>query len=279
NAINPARLQSLNIDLNNPADRQLLTSRIDSPLAQQRGFTAPYPGFPPSATVAQSLRPFPQFNDRLGVRWAPLGNNWYDSLQVKLTKRYSRGLEVSAAYPFQKELVLGSGGNPGLAGPSVNNVFNRNAQKSLAATSQPHIFVTGITYTTPRLGSNRLLGQVLGNWTIGGVLRYASGALIGAPNSNNNLNSLLFQRTRMNTVAGKPWLLKNPNCGCIDPRQALVLNPDAWADAPAGQFATSSGFYNDYRWQHQVSENMNFGRRFPVREKMAFEVRAEFFNI
>ncbi len=280
NAINPARLQAAGLDLNNQADRSLLTTRlIDLTPAQAQRFPAPYQGFPLTATVAQSLRPFPQFNDALAVRWAPLGNNWYDSLQVTLTKRYSRGLEMTAAYTFQKELVLGSGGNPGLAGPGVNNVFNRDAQKSLASTSTPHIFVTGFTYNTPRWGPNKFVKNVLGDWTIGATLRYASGQLIAAPGSNNNLSPLLFQSTRMNRVSGQPLFLKEPNCKCIDPRQNLVLNPAAWVDAPAGQFGTGAGFYNDYRWQRQISENMSLGRRFSIKEKVKFNIRAEFFNL
>jgi hypothetical protein len=83
----------------------------------------------------------------------------------------------------------------------------------------------------------------------------------------------------MNRVSGQPLFLKNPNCGCIDPRQDLVLNPAAWTDVPAGQFSSAPGFHNDYRWQRQTSENLNFGRRFPIKEKVTFEVRAEFFNI
>jgi hypothetical protein len=280
NAIDPARLQALGLDLNNPADRALLTTRLNALTpAQAQRFPAPYPGFPLTATVAQSLRPFPQFADGLAVRWAPLGNNWYDSLQVTLTKRYSRGLELTAAYTWQKELVLGSGGNPGLPGAGTNNVFNRDAQKSLASTSQPHIFVTGFTYLTPRRGPNKFVRNVLGDWTIGSTLRYASGQLIGAPGSNNNLGSLIFQGTRMNRVPGQPLFLKDPNCGCIDPRQNLVLNPAAWTDAPPGQFGQSAGFYNDYRWRRQVSENMSLGRRFTIKEKVKFDIRAEFFNI
>jgi Carboxypeptidase regulatory-like domain/TonB dependent receptor-like, beta-barrel len=280
NAIDPARLQALGLDLNNPADRALLTTRlIDLTPAQAQRFPAPYSGFPRTATVAQSLRPFPQFADGLAVRWAPLGNNWYDSLQVTLTKRYSRGLELTAAYTWQKELVLGSGGNPGLPGPGTNNVFNRDAQKSLASTSTPHIFVTGFTYLTPRWGQNKLVRNVLGNWTVGAVLRYASGQLIGAPGARNNLGTLIFQGTRMNRVPGQPLFLKDPNCGCIDPRQDLVLNPAAWTDAPLGQFGAGAGFYSDYRWQRQVSENMSLGRRFTIKEKLKFDIRAEFFNI
>ena len=282
NAINPARLLALGLDLNNPTDRALLGTPLKdlSPAAAQR-FPAPYPSFPLTATVMQSLRPFPQFNDRLAVRWAPLGNNWYDSLQVKLTKRYSNGLDLTAAYTWQKELVLGSGGNPGLPGPGVNNPFERDVQKSLASTSQPHVFVTGFSYATPRAGSNRLLKHALGDWVIGGYLRYASGLLIPVPTSNNNLASLLGQgvSTRQNRVPGQPLFLKDPNCGCIDPTRDLVLNPNAWTDAPAGQFGFSPGFYNDYRWQRDLSENLSLGRRFPIKEKMAFEIRAEFFNI
>jgi hypothetical protein len=37
--------------------------------------------------------------------------------------------------------------------------------------------------------------------------------------------------------------------------------------------------YNDYRWRHQVSENMNVGRTFQLRERLALSVRAEFFNV
>jgi len=279
NAIDPARLQALGINLNSAADRALLTSRIDSPQAAARGITAPYAGFPGSATVAQALRPFPQFADGLAVRWAPLGNNWYDSLQVTLNKRYSHGLDLTSSFTWQKELVLGSGGNPGLPGPPTNNVFNRKAQKSLASTSQPFIFVAGVNYTTPKWGPNRFVRAVLGDWTIGGIVRYASGTLIPVPTSNNNLGALIFQNTRRDRVDGQPLFLEDPNCGCIDPRQNLTLNPAAWVDAPAGQFGSSAGFYNDYRWQRQVSENLNFGRRFPIKERMYFELRAEFFNI
>jgi hypothetical protein len=79
-------------------------------------------------------------------------------------------------------------------------------------------------------------------------------------------------------VAGQSLFTKDPNCGCIDPNKDLVLNPAAWADAPAGQWGYSSAYYNDYRWQRQASENLNMGRRFQVREKMYLEIRAEFFN-
>jgi hypothetical protein len=283
NAISEERLRSFGLDLNNPNDRTLLTSRIDSAVAAQRGFNRlPYAGFPTSATVAQSLRPFPQFSSSLNPRWAPLGSSWYDSLQMKLTQRYSRGLDYSVAFTWQKELALGTGnpsaGGNGL-GATVNDVFNRQNQKSLASSSQPFILVIGFNYQTPKFTSNKVVSAITRDWLFGGVLRYASGALIGSPASQSNLNSLVFQNTRMNRVPGEPLFLQDPNCHCIDPNKEFVLNPKAWVEPPAGQFGTSAGYYNDYRWQRQASESASIGRMFQIRERLRFQVRGEFFNI
>jgi hypothetical protein len=277
NATELTRLQQLGLDLANPADRALLLSRIDSPLAASRGFTAPYAGYPGSATVAQTLRPFPQFNDGLAARWAPLGNTWYDALHLNLTKRQWHGLDLTAAFTWQKELALGSGGNPSAGGGPTNNVFNREAQKSLAANSQPFIFVSSFNYLTPRHES-AWARALLSDWMIAGLFRYASGTLLPVPGAQNGLFPLVFQNTRMNRVAGQPLFIEDPNCHCIDPRKDFVLNPAAWADPAAGQFGTSAAFYDDYRWQRQVTENMSIGRRFPM-GRTFLEVRAEFFNI
>ena len=73
--------------------------------------------------------------------------------------------------------------------------------------------------------------------------------------------------------------VQDPNCHCIDPRKDFVLNPAAWSDPAPGQFGTSKAFYDDYRWQTQVTENMSVGRRFSLKGRSFFEVRAEFFNI
>lgn len=193
NAISPQTLQARGLDIRNAADRTLLTSRIDSPLAVSRGFRPPYATFPGSATVAQTLRPFPMYNDGLALRWAPLGNNWYDSLQVQFTKRASHGLDLTAAFTWQKELALGTGGNPGAGGGGINNVFNRPNQKSLTASSQPFVFVTGFNYRTPKASQNKLVRQLTGDWVIGGLLRYSSGSLIAVAASRNNLASLIFR--------------------------------------------------------------------------------------
>jgi hypothetical protein len=82
-------------------------------------------------------------------------------------------------------------------------------------------------------------------------------------------------------VPGVPLYLTNVDCRCIDPNNInqRVLNPAAWQDVAPGAISPGSGYYNDYRGPHQVSENMNLGRTFQFRERMSLNVRAEFFNV
>jgi hypothetical protein len=109
NRLTPEILAANHLDISKKADRDLLLAPLNSQLAISRGFgTPPYPEFSTSLPVNQALRPYPQFTG-INVLWSPLGNTWYDSLQVKVTKRYSHGLDLSAAYSWQKELTLGSG--------------------------------------------------------------------------------------------------------------------------------------------------------------------------
>ncbi len=69
-----------------------------------RGITGfPYADFPTNQTVRQSLFPFPQYNSN-GLAGAPLGNTWYDSLQVNVTQRFSHGLSFNLNYNYSKNL-------------------------------------------------------------------------------------------------------------------------------------------------------------------------------
>jgi hypothetical protein len=275
NVISPAELTALGLNLTNAATRTLLTSQICSTAAVNAGFKLPYAGFPCTASVAQSLRPFPEYNDPLAEWFDPLGNSWYDALQAKFTKRFSHGLDVTSNFSWQKEQCLGSNGCAG-----INNIFDRSENKALTPTSTPFISVTAFTYMLPKVTSNKYVRAVVGGWTVGGILRYASGALIGVPSSRTNMSTYTFNtNTRFDPVPGVNPFLENPNCGCINPNSnTQILNPAAWVDTPTGTWGEGAPYYNNYRWQHQASENMNIGRVFQIREKMSLSIRAEFFN-
>jgi len=287
NAISPARLQSFGIDINNPADLALLTSRMDNAAVVARGFKIPYAGFPASQLLGQALRPFPQFT-MIPVYWDPLGKSWYDSLQVKATKRLSHGLSFLSTFTWQKALDTGSEigePNPGTTGGAVvNDVFNRNINKYISIYDQPLQLNISANYNTPRLHINKVLSWVARDWTYGVFLQYASGRPLQVPNANSNLNSILFEGTSFaNRVPGQPLFTQDLNCHCYDPNSTFVLNPRAWADPPPGQFGSSAAYYNDYRAQRRPTENMNLGRNFVIgnadHPRATLNIRMELSNV
>ena len=297
NDLTPQILGTHGLSLSNPSDLQLLASPINSPQAAAAGFsTPPYAGFPSSATVAQSLRPFPQFGSIANMHWAPLGDTWYDSLQAKATKRFSHGFDFSSSFTWAKQETIGAEESIAQGGPvftATNDVFNRQQNKYLSGFDQPLLFVFAGNYTTPKLtGSgvlrNKALSWIARDWQIGAVLRYASGLPILSPEATNGLSQILFRATGatgccggtfMDRVPGQPLFTQNLNCHCFDPNKTFVLNPAAWAQPPAGQFGTAAAYYNDYRYQRRPVENMSLGRVFQIKERANLQVRAEFTNI
>ena len=283
NAIPFSTLTAVGLDPNNASDMGLLTQALTSPAVVARGLNRlPYAGFPASQSLGQALRPFPQFTT-INVFWDPLGDTWYEALQVKATKRFSHGLSFVSTFSGQKTLVSGSEigePNPGTAGNAVfNDVFNRKNNKYLSSYDQPFLFNISVTYVTPKINTNKVVSWLARDWTYGAFLQYSSGFPIVAPTANNNLNNAVFQSTFANRVAGQPLFLADLNCHCYDPNKTFALNPAAWVNPPAGQFGASAAYYSDYRTQRRPGENMNFGRTWRIKEKTTLNIRFELTNV
>ncbi len=282
NAIQDYRLSAVGLSLNNPANVALLTQPLSSPAVIAAGLGGtPYPGFPLGQTLAQALRPIPQFTN-INTMFYPMGDTWYQSLQAKLTKRVSRGLSANSTFTWSKTLTIGTerDPNPGSTGNAVyNDVFNREQNKYLSLYNQPFQFTVSLTYVTPRLNTNKVLSWVARDWTYGAFLAYRSGLPVEAPLANNNLSLDVFEPTFANRVPGVPLYTHNINCHCFDPNATFVLNPAAWVNPPAGQFGTSAAYYDDYTKQRRPAENMNIGRTFRITERAAINVRFELDNV
>jgi hypothetical protein len=303
NALTPEGLKSqYGIDVTNRADTQLLNTPINSPavLARFPYLANPnnvYPGFPATQPLKQALRPYPQWNGIPPFLGPPSGDTWYDSLQVKLTKRFSHGLSAQVAYTFQKELTNGTNSNTSYVTPSaplINDVFNPAVNKQISGFSTPNLLIFSYSYTTPKINANgsamKAVSWALRDWVYSGVLRYQSGQILpSAPSANNLLDNLARGPsnnpaiwgggyTFMNRVPGQPLFSVDPNSH-FDPTKQLVLNPAAWTEPPYGTFGQSAPYFNDFRWQRQPAESMGFGRMFRIKERMSIQVRAEFQNI
>ena len=304
NGISSQQLQSrYGLNVQNPTDAALLTTPISSPnvisrFPQLANPNSVYPGFPGSEPLIAALVSEPQWYGGIPpFIGPPLGRTWYDSLQVKVTKRLSYGLNVQAAYTYQKELTNGVNSNTSYLTPNaplINDVFNPAVNKQISGFDIPQALVIAFGYSTPKISATssgmKVVSWIARDWSISGLLRYQSGVLIRTPPSNNNLltdlgigpanNPALWGggTTFYNRVPGQPLFLVNPNSH-FDPTTQLALNPAAWTDAPQGTYGVSAPYYNDFRWQRQPAESLGFGRIFRIKEGASLQIRAEFQNI
>ena len=297
-----------NMAFTNPNDYQLLNDQISNPavLARFPGLSNPnnvYPGFPATSTLAQALRPYPQWYGVPTFLGPPDGDTWYDSLQVKVTKRFSHGLTAQGAYTWSKAENNGASSNSSYLvpyDPVLNDPFNKNDFKQLSGFDRPQAMVISFSYTTPKIRNN-FLGDNAGgkavnwlarDWTVGAVLRYQSGQLLQSPASNitlwntmgvggtplNGVSNFGGSEPLENVVAGQSCLAVNPNSH-FDPTTTLVLNPNAWSNQTTETFGTAAPYYSSCRWQRQPAESISLGRIFRVKEKYQLQIQAQFFNV
>jgi len=280
NTPNPATYARYGIDPTTAAGQATLTSTMGSALGKASGVPLPYPTFPTTATVFQALRPYPQVNGTVSVNGAPLGDSWYNSLQAKVSKRFSHGLSVTSAFTWSKTEANPAGAFNATSG-TINNIFNRANQKGITANDIPFLFNTGFSYEVPKAKwiGNKYLRNAASGWVFGGLLLYSSGIPIAVPTSSNNQAGWYGYNTTENRVPGQPLFLTDLNCHCINPTGQFVLNPAAWVNPAPGQFGSSAPYFSDYRSQRRPMESINIGRTFRIRERTSLEIRAEFFNV
>src|SRR4030095_32795 len=82
----------------------LLQRPITDPAVVAAGFKKPYASFPDTQTLAQALRPYPQYF-AMSDRNAGVGRSWYDSLQAKIERRFG-SWQLMGAYVWSKSLGL-----------------------------------------------------------------------------------------------------------------------------------------------------------------------------
>ena len=196
NALNPKYYSlgnALSDDPTSTAGRAALASvgvtSLPSWFEPLYGSTGPTGGS--NNTVAQVLRPFPQYLDIGGSNngmcscLENLGISTYNAFQAKLERRFRNGLNLLASYTFSKTLTNADSAIPVFSGFQSNefaaqNPFNPQSQKALSFQDTPHVLVLSYLYELPagpgkKFMNHGVASKVLGGWQIGGVQRYQSG--------------------------------------------------------------------------------------------------------
>jgi len=287
-------LKAHNFDptLTNTTDNSVLLQQFSTLTPEQMAhynLTLPYTGF--RGTVSQSLRPYPHAGS-INIRWAPLGNTWYDALQIKFTKRYSHGLSATVSYSYQKELVVGTDTqNPAFMVPApVIKLDDLRFNKTISGLSIPHRIVIAANYLTPKANVYEPLSWLMRDWQLGAYLVYRSGYVIMVPTAQNTPNPAQLlsltgsavhatgKAAYAERVPGVPLYTEDINSHW-DPFKTFILNEDAWRHPPAGQFGYGVPYYNDYRYRRVATENMSLARIFRMKEYASLELRVEMQNL
>src|SRR5512133_767348 len=102
----------------------------------------------------------------------------FNSLQMKVEKRLSAGLNLLGSYMWSKTISDGRGesGAGGVSNSLPQNALDLRAERSLADEHRAHRFVVSYNYDLPfgrgkALGAawNRFTDAVLGGWSFGGI--------------------------------------------------------------------------------------------------------------
>jgi len=283
NQLPPSVLMSkYGLDVTKPADLALLTQPISSAAVVARGFKKPYATFSSGNTLAQALRPFPQFSN-VNSAYAHDGNTWYDALQIKVTKRLGYGLSGGLGYSWSKDLgTVSSTGTYTQAIPIQDPTLEPKSQKSYLAIDEPQMLNFYFNYEVPRtsFAQSGWKAAVFAGWTLDGIFHYQSGFPIQTPGSTSNLTSVTFANgVWLNRVPGQKLFLHSLNEHNVDPKTTFFLNPNAWAEPAPGTYATSKPYYGDFRGPRYPSEQLGIGKAITMENGLRFSVRADFFNV
>ena len=228
----------------------------------------------------QLLLPFPQFQT-VSYGQESVGRIWYDSFQLSVEKRYSRGLTILGAYTWSKTIEALSFLNPQDPAPF----------KNIGAQDRPHRLVISAVYELPfgrghaLLGNaNRLVELAVGGWQLNLVETIQSGVplslnsgyrLVGDPRIGVTKSRLNYFNTCTQFANGT---IAQPNGGRTAVNQPCS-NP-VWVqiNGAANELA-SSGFQTGYiRNPNAPIGNLSASKRFKFTDSLNAQFRFETFN-
>jgi len=143
----------------------------------------------------QLLRPFPHYCS-VQDQAAPVGDSYYDALQMTYTHRFHAGFSVLASYTFSKFIddVEGNNGWANSGPTSIRNYYNLAAEKSVDGADIPHSLVISYIYELP-VGKGKTIGShlstpvdaVVGGWQVSGISTFKQGFPLSIAPANNTL--------------------------------------------------------------------------------------------
>ena len=244
---------------------------LNDPVSQYPQYI-PYAGFDTTNTVSQALRRFPQY---LGVEeeYPYNQNSNYNSLQVTVTRHFSKDLGFLAGYTWSK--AIGYVDQNGVAAyyATVQDYYHRGLERSVTQFNIPQSFKLTWVYDVP-VGHGKKFdlhwaNYIVGGWKLAAIHDYFSGPAIQLTESGVNSPPGFASNIRPDVISSQETLGGSPSKVDFF-NGSPYLNPAAFALSPLTangtplRPGTAPRFLPNVRGPAQLSEIFRMNKRFPL---------------
>jgi hypothetical protein len=195
----------------------------------------------------------------------------YHALQASI-RRNVGGLQLSGAYTYSHSIDDSSDRFDG----SFVDSFNPSLNRASSNFDQRHIFTFAYVWDLPFFKTPGVANKVLGGWQYSGIATVSAGTPFSVvyPTDNAGVANGIGS-------ASRPDIVGDPRGGVtqspLDGFGPLFYNPNAFA-APRGLTFGDAG-RNILNNPRRTNFDMAIFKHFALRESMAFEFRAEAYNV
>jgi hypothetical protein len=215
-----------------------------------------------------------QFGNATGFTYdQSLGNSIFNALQLRLMRRFHRGLSINAFYQFAKSIddssTFGGAGNT-----VAQNWLDLAAERGLSSFDVRHELTANFVWSSPvagpgsRFAPDGKVARLLKNWQLSGGLTAQTG---------NPLTARILGNTQRLAQTGGIGSGRAEATGLPIQGNSGFFNLDAFTSPPAGVYGNAGR--NTIPGPGLVSLNLAFGRSFTLAERRRLEFRLEANNV
>jgi hypothetical protein len=202
----------------------------------------------------------------------------YNALQVAVRKSVG-ALNLTAAYTYSHSIDDSSDRYDG----SFVNTYNPSANRASSNFDQRHLLNVGYVYDFPFFKKPGLTHTLAGGWEWSGIFAFSTGTPLNVTNNGATYGDNAGVGNGVGT-GSYPDLVGDPRSNVPPPSQVTgtsyagyFYNPAAFAVPTGLTFGDVSRNY--LRNPNRTNFDMGLFKHFPIRESVAFEFRAEAFNV
>ncbi len=241
----------------------------------------------PTVTVAQLLRPYPQFGNIVSYNMNE-AHATYHSMQVRLERRFNDGLLFNFSYVFAKTIddISGISAGTTIQVPNYQDYYNRRANKSLSTFDVRHRVIGNFTWQVPfgyngKYLKDGVVGQIIGGWGLSAIVQAQGGLPLFVQVANNGLQGLAYNGSGGANSAWRPNVVGDPIIASeADKKNTLTwYNTAAFQSPLTFQFGNAPRTFTNLRGPGFFGTNMSLQRNFKITETARLQFRAEAFNI